>query len=106
MRNKFSSRLDVKVLGVYSKAEVKEGRRAFCIQTLVQRDCWLQLVKDSNVFGSKIFLAHLGKNVTEHQQLHSLCFVCNRFENDIERAPGPSKRSLKNCQSSSKSSNP
>ena len=76
-----------------------EGGRAFCRQTLVQRDCWLQLVKDS-----KIFLAPLGKNTTEYQQLHSLCLVGNRFENGIERAPGSSKKSLKNYQSSNGSS--
>ena len=75
MRNEFSSHLDDEVSEVYPKAEVVEGRRAFCRQTLVQRDRWLQLVKDSSVFGSKIFLASLGKNATEHQQLHQLCFV-------------------------------
>ena len=61
-------------------------------------------VKDSSVLGSKIFLAPLGKNATEHQQLHSLCLVGNRFENGIERAPGPSKKSSKNCQNSNGSS--
>ena len=35
VRNEFSSRLDAKVPGVYPKAEVAEGRRAFCRQTLV-----------------------------------------------------------------------
>ena len=73
-------------------------------KNLVQRNRWLQLVKDSSVLGSKIFLAPLGKNATEHQQLHSLCLVGNRFENGIERAPGPSKKSSKNCQSSIESS--
>ena len=57
-------------------------------KNLLQRDRWLQLVKNSSVLGSKIFLAPLEKNATEHQQLYSLCFVGNRFENGIERAPG------------------
>ena len=69
-------------------------------KNLVQRDRWLQLVKESSVLGLKIFLASLGKNATEHQQLHSLCFIGNQFENGIERAPGPSKKSSKNCQNS------
>ena len=47
----------------------------------------VELVKDLIVLGLKNFLP-LGKNVTEHQQLHSLCLVGNRFENGIERAPG------------------
>ena len=33
----------------------------------VQRDRWLQLVKDSGVFGLEVFLVPLGKNATEHQ---------------------------------------
>ena len=70
-----------------------EGGRASCRQTLVQRDRWLQLVKDS-----KIFLAPLGKNTTEQQQLHLLCLVGNLFENDIEKALGSSEKSSKNCQ--------
>ena len=37
----------------------EEGGRAFCRQTLVQRERWLPLVKDSSVLGLKIFLAPL-----------------------------------------------
>ena len=69
MRNEFSSRLDTEVPGVYPRAEIVKGRRAQ-IRTLVQRDRWLWLVKDSSVLDSKIFLAPLGKNATEHQQLY------------------------------------
>ena len=65
----------------------------------MQRDRWLQLVKDSSVFGSKIFLVSLRKNAIEHQ------LVGNRFVNSIKRAPGPSKKCLKNCQSCNGSSN-
>ena len=53
----------------------------------MQRDHWLQLVKDSSVFDSKIFLAPLRKNATEHQQLYLLCLVGNQFKIGIERAP-------------------
>ena len=70
MRNEFSSGLDAKVFKVsevYPTALVAEGKRAFCRQTLMQRDRWLQLVKDSSVLGSKIFLVSLEKNATEHQ---------------------------------------
>ena len=56
MRNEFSSRLDVEVLGVHPKAEVVEGRGAFCRQNSVQK-C---LKKTGS---SK-------KNVTKYQQLH------------------------------------
>ena len=87
-----------------SQIEVAEGRRAFCRQTLVQRDHWLQLIDNLSDFGSKIFLAPLGKNATEHQQLHLLCLVGNQFKNGIKRAPGSSKKSLKNCQNSNGSS--
>ena len=87
-----------------SRIEVVEGRPAFCRQTLVQRDRWLQLVDNSSDLGSKISLAPLGKNATEHQQLYSLCLVGNQFENSIERALGSSKKSLKNCQNSNRSS--
>ena len=66
MRNEFSSLLNVEVFEVYPKTEVTKGRRTFCRQTLVQRDRWLQLVKDLSVLGSKIFLVSLRKNVTEH----------------------------------------
>ena len=38
--------------------KAEEGR-TFCRQTLVQRDRWLQLVKDLSVLDSKIFLAPL-----------------------------------------------
>ena len=41
VRNELSSRLDTEVPVVYPRAEVVEGRRAFCRQTLVQRDRWL-----------------------------------------------------------------
>ena len=60
MRNEFSSRFDAEVPGVYPRAEVAEGKRAQ-IRTLVQRDRWLRLVKDSSVLDSKIFLVPLGK---------------------------------------------
>ena len=66
MRNEFSSRLDAEVLEVYPKAGVAERRNAFCRQTLVQRDQWLHLVKDSSVLSLKIFLASLEKNAIEH----------------------------------------
>ena len=98
MHNEFSSRLDVEVSEMYLKAEVAEGRHAFCRQTLVQRDRWLQLLKDSSVLGSKILLVSLRKNATKHQQLYLLCFVGNRFKHCIERALGPSRKSSKNCQ--------
>ena len=54
------------VPGIYPRAEVAKGRHAQ-IRTLVQRDRWLRLVKDSSVLDLKIFLALLGKNATEHQ---------------------------------------
>ena len=40
----------------------------------------------------------------EYQQLHQLCFVNNRSGSSIEKALGPSKKSLKNRQSSNGSS--
>ena len=68
VRSEFSSRFDAGVLGVHPRAEVAEGRRVQ-IRTLVQKDCWLRLVKDLSVLNSKHFLL-FGNNVTEHQQLH------------------------------------
>ena len=38
MHNEFSSRLDAKMPEVDLKANVAEGKCAFCRQTLVQRD--------------------------------------------------------------------
>ena len=67
MRNIFLSRLDGEVPGVYPRAEVVERRRALYKQNLGAEGPWLQLVKDSSVLGSKVFLAPLGKNPTEHQ---------------------------------------
>ena len=49
-------------------------------------------------------LTPLKKNVTTHQQLHSLCFDDNRSKRGIENAVGPSKKTSKNCQSSNGSS--
>ena len=95
MRNEFSSHLDAKVPEVYPKAEVAEGKRVFCRQTLVQRDHWLHLVKDSSVLGLKIFLAYLGKNATEHYQLHSLCFVVIDSEIILRELLGPAKSAWK-----------
>ena len=57
VRSEFSSRLDAGVLGAYLRAEVAEGRRAFCRQKLGAEkleENWLLK----------------GKNVTKHQQLH------------------------------------
>ena len=55
MRNEFSSRPGAKVPRVYPRAEVVEGRRAFCRQK----------------FGAEgLNLTPLRKNVTTHQQLH------------------------------------
>ena len=59
MHNKFSSCLDVELPRVYPGAKVVEERRALCRQTLVQRDHWFYLIKDSNSFNSKIFLTLL-----------------------------------------------
>ena len=47
----------------------------FVDKNLVQKDCWLQLVGDSSGLGSKAFLALLGKNPTEYQQLHLLALL-------------------------------
>ena len=69
MRNEFSSRLDTEVPKVYPSAEVAKGRRVQ-IRTLVQRDCWLRLVKDSSVLDSKIFLALLGKELEKLSELY------------------------------------
>ena len=91
MRNEFLSCLGAKVPEVYPKAELAEGRRAFCRQTLVQRDHWLHLVKDSNVLDLKIFLAFLGKNATEHQQLHSLCLMVIDSKIISKELLGPAK---------------
>ena len=63
-------------------------------KNLVQRDNWLQLVKESSFLSLKIFLVSLEKNAIEHQQLHSLCLIGNRFKNGIERTPEPSKKEL------------
>ena len=68
VRSKFSSRLDAEIFGVHPRAEIAEGRPAQ-IRTLVQKDRWLRLVKDSSVLNSKYFFL-FGNNVTEHQQLH------------------------------------
>ena len=38
--------------------------------------------------------------MTEHQQLHLLCFIGNRLENDIKRASGPSKKELEKLSES------
>ena len=93
--NKFSSRLDTEVPKVYPKAEVAKGRRAFCRQTWVQRDHWLYLVKNSSVLGSKIFLASLGKNVTKHQKLYSLCLVVIDSKMVSRELLGPAKSARK-----------
>ena len=63
----------------------------------MKRDRWLHLVKDLSVLGSKIFLL-LGKNVTEHQQLHSLCLVGNQFEMVSRKLLSPAKSARKSVR--------
>ena len=67
-----------------------EGGRAFCRQTLVQRDCWLQLVKDS-----KIFLAPLGKNTTDISGFASLAMTIIAPNVVLRELLGPAKRARK-----------